>query len=299
MKWDGWNWHVQTNNGDTNGETKDCWRGGNWMQFPFSPDTMATSLGIHMPTQGWNLGNNFGKVCYKDETGWKRTNPENGNRIPITVGVQATEDEDKNLEKHKNICCGFNKDKRSVTSDRYCHYSYCWEPPSHGGHHSRFDKISRECQTHLETLCSKWGTGSIIGFEDDRCAWNRRQIISKDESLSEAGIGEINRADELSARISQNSYKNNGKTLCTANVFSDKSSAQARIKHDKCSIWCKDNIDDCGSNIENACKMIYERYKGDPDAYSNLIEDNDDICACNWSDEFYRLSKMNLNKNTK
>ena len=88
-------------------------------------DTMATSLGIHMPTQGWNLIN-FGKVCYKDETGWKRTNPENGNRIPITVGVQATEDEDKNLEKHKNICCGFNKDKRSVTSDRYCHYSYCW-----------------------------------------------------------------------------------------------------------------------------------------------------------------------------
>ena len=119
------------------------------------------------------------KYVSKDTDGWKRTNPENGNRR-VNEG---------NWEHHKNICCGFNKDKRSVTSDRYCDCLYCWEPASgSGGHHSRFDKISSSCQTQLETLCTKWGTGSIIGFEDDRCAWNRRQIVDKDKNVSEAGI---------------------------------------------------------------------------------------------------------------
>ena len=88
-------------------------------------------------------------------------------------------------------------------------------------HYSQFDKVSRECQTHLETLYTKWGNNDEIGFEDDKCAWNRRQLVDKGKNVSEADPLQINNA-EGTAQISNNCYKNNGKNLYTADVFTNK-----------------------------------------------------------------------------
>ena len=45
------------------------------------------------------------------------------------------------------------------------------------------DLIKTELLIHLETLCRKWGNNDEIGFEDDKCAWNRRQLVDKSKIL--------------------------------------------------------------------------------------------------------------------
>ena len=283
--------------------TGDCVDGGNWeivsRNMPSNPNIATdtgdypghTSDSVHDSYDclscWWPDDDNFTKVCYKDREGWKRTDPEDGERR-TTSG---------NWERHKNICCGFNKQKRSVTSDKYCDYSYCWEPASGGGggHDSRFDKVSSSCQAQLETLCRGWGGNDLIGYEDDICAYNRRQIVPKVRTMGTADAGEIHQASELSAQISYNSYRDNGKNLCNSTIFTNKGTAGSldRKKFDKCSIWCKDFPDECGLVIPSTCSLIYNSHKAGSttDGAGSLIDENEPLCACNWPEEYYQNIK--------
>ena len=74
--------------------------------YPNNGNVSGTHTTFDSNDPGCCGDDDFAKVCYKDTDGWKRTNPENGNRR-VNEG---------NWEHHKNICCGFNKDKRSVTT---------------------------------------------------------------------------------------------------------------------------------------------------------------------------------------
>ena len=71
--------------------------------------------------------NNYGKVCFKDNTGWKHTNPVNGNK----TGNQE--------EDNKNACCGFKESVRDSVKMHYCNPSYCFNETM------EYDNISRAC----------------------------------------------------------------------------------------------------------------------------------------------------------
>ena len=281
----------------------DCVDGGNWAivsRDMNSNPNIATDNGDYAAHTSdsyhssydcigcwWPDDDNYTKVCYKDREGWKRTDPETGARR-TTSG---------NWERHKNICCGFDKTKRSVTSDKYCDYSYCWEAASGGGggHDSRFDKVSSACQTQLETLCRSWGGNNLIGYEDDICAYNKRQIVPKNRTMVTANAGEQHRANKLSAQISYNAYRDNGKNLCSSTIFNNKGAPGSleRKKFDKCSIWCKDFPDECGLVIPSTCSAIYNRDKAGytADGDGSLIDENEELCACNWPEEYYQNIK--------
>lgn len=286
----------------------DCVDGGNWeivSRDMGSNPNIATDTGTYPGHTAesyhdsydcvgclWPDDDNYTKVCYKDREGWKRTDPTDGRRrtTPSVAG---------NWERHKNICCGFDKTQRSVTSDKYCDWSYCWEPPNGtgAGHDGgRLDKISQSCQPQLESLCRTWGNNTVIGFEDERCSTAVRQIVDKERKASTADAGERQRANKLTAQISENSYKNNGKNLCTSDIFRNRGTtgSATRKKFTKCMVWCQDYPGECGPKITEACQDIYNQYKTRSSwgpEWRSIVDDNDDICACNWPDEFYQEIK--------
>ena len=52
-------------------------------------------------------------------------------------------------------------------------------------------------------------------------------------------------------------------------------------------LWCKDNPDDCKDVITDVCKDIYDRANNFPDNFPDDLKKYEDVCACNWPQEFY------------
>ena len=135
------------------------------MHWDWGVDTVSHTSSSN--GSGWD---NYGKPCFKDEDGWKYTNPVNGDRINTSTYLPLTgnDAEEKMAEDNKDACCGFKDDLRDSVQEKYCNPEYCFDK---NGHQSRFDKISSGCQRRLEEKCASWGTGrDTFGFEDERCS---------------------------------------------------------------------------------------------------------------------------------
>ena len=234
---------------------------------------------------------NYGKPCFKDANGWVRTNPDDG--TPNMGNYNSL------VEWHADSCCGFkdgsncseascaddtNKSEIAANNNLYCDPRYCFTDGSSGM------KLSRECRSRLIDKCGEWSfAANEIGFEHDMCNTPTGQKAdSLNRKVSELTNTMVNQANAISGSINEIDYKNIGKTLCTESVFTDTSNTgNARQKREKCINWCKNEPGECRNTIRSVCARIFEQYKNIPDLYSDNIDDYDDICACNWPEEFY------------
>ena len=234
---------------------------------------------------------NYGKPCFKDANGWVRTNPDDG--TPNMGNYNSL------VEWHADSCCGFkdgsncseascaddiNKSEIAANNNLYCDPRYCFTDGSSGM------KLSRECRSRLAAKCRSWSfAANEIGFEHDMCNTPLGlKADSLDKKVSELTDTMVNQANAISGSINQNDYRSIGKTLCTDDVFTDTSNTNnARQKREKCINWCKNEPGECRDAIRSTCETIFDQYIGDPEVYSDNIDDYDDICACNWPEEFY------------
>ena len=257
-------------------KTKMCWRGGN-VNGRGSQAPWGMSHGIHgryySKSNEGSGSNNYGKVCFKDNTGWKHTNPVNGNK----TGNQE--------EDNKNACCGFKESVRDSVKMHYCNPSYCFNETM------EYDNISKACADHLAKKCETWSfVEDSIGFEDDRCSPAVSQIANKlRKKVSELTDGQVEQKTDIPASLSDRDYARIGKSLCDKSAFLNKGSSNVEKakKSDKCISWCKDNPDDCKDVIQDVCKDIYDRANNFPDNFPDDLKKYEDICACNWPQEFY------------
>ena len=260
-----------------------CWEGGHvaWegasgagAQAPWGLHH-GVSGGFHVNSEdsGWGDEDNYGRPCFKDNTGWKHTNPVNGNK----TGNQE--------EDNKNACCGFKESVRDSVKMHYCNPSYCFNKTM------EYDNISKACADHLAKKCETWSfVEDNIGFEDDRCAPAVSQIANKlRKKVNELSDGQIEQRNDIPASLSDRDYARIGKSLCDKSAFLNKGSSNVEKakKSDKCISWCKDNPDDCKDVIQDVCKDIYDRANNFPDNFPDDLKKYEDICACNWPQEFY------------
>jgi len=257
-------------------KTKMCWRGGN-VDGRGTQAVFGMSHGIrgsyYSKSNEASGLNNYGKVCFKDNTGWKHTNPVNGNK----TGNQE--------EDNKNACCGFKDSVRDSVKMHYCNPAYCFNETM------EYDNISKSCSDHLAKKCESWSfIEDDIGFEDDRCAPAVSQIANKlRKKVNELTSGQVSQKTDIPASLSMRDYSRIGKELCTKTTFLNKGSSNVEksTKSDKCISWCKDNPDDCKLVISDVCKDIYDRANNFPDNFPDDLKKYEDICACNWPQEFY------------
>ena len=259
-----------------------CWEGGHYKtglsdQAPWGFHGLNHTYASNSKDNGLDA-DNFGRPCFKDATGWKRTDPVTGNKT-----IQDNE------ENHKNACCGFKESVRSdidSNNSQYCDPNYCFTE------YDEYDSISRSCASQLSKICESWGIkNDIIGFEDSRCSTPLSQIAKKyNKKVGDLTDEHLREKDEITAALSKNDYSRIGKKLCDKKTFLNKGSSDSEKnkKSEKCILWCKDNPDDCKDVIQDVCKTIYDRSKDFPDNFPDDLKKYEDICACNWPDEFYK-----------
>ena len=267
-------------------KTLDCWRGGN-TSGKGGQATHGLSAGItkgvyELRSDAGGARNNFSKPCFKDATGWKKTNPINGHKL-------TSEDEQGNMD----ACCGFKKSVRDVIHQdqgRFCNPDYCFSKgsttPSGGG-----DDISRNCATRLKTKCENWSSSSAddIGFEDKRCADPLAQMAAP-RPRDTLTVSQETNANTIPASITADEYQSIGERLCTVGVFMNNEASTGtkdKEKYEKCLGWCKNNPSKCSGVIGNVCEAVYTRAKANPDTYPNDITKYEGLCSCNWPQEFY------------
>ena len=263
-----------------------CWRGGNTDERG-SQATHGLSEEVvgSYQTKSDNSGsrNNFSKPCFKDATGWKKTNPVDGNK-------QAYEQEIDNMD----ACCGFKQSVRDDVNDiqsRYCDPDYCFSKGSDADHAGGGDKISRRCANRLKTKCEDWGSSSVddFGFEDKRCADAGAQMASPATRDTLTDTQKENTVN-VPASITSGEYESIGARLCTERVFLDNeapSGTQDKLRYDKCMVWCKNNPSNCSGVVGNVCDTVYRRAKANPGKFPNDIHKYEGLCSCNWPQEFY------------
>lgn len=275
----------------------DGWRGGNTCNrgahgpnitnpsAQIANSSGAINQGVHGAydcqsdiNRGWGR-NNWARPCYKDASGWQYTNPVNGHRRP------------HNPVLHQDQCCGFDKNtKDTVDTQKYCDPRWCYKKPDS----SENEKISRECRTRLLEKCRKWSwdtgvTGATLGFDDTACMDGQAQEAKKiNKHRSELSNSQRQNAAKNSMSISESDYISIGRGLCRSEDIINRDSRGNNLKkHNACKEWCKHNHQACAAKIQAACRTIYNRARTNPDTYGGDIESYDNICACNWPQEFY------------
>ena len=261
-----------------------CWEGGHYHgtggQAPWGTNHgLNHTYASNSVDSGWGDEDNFGRPCFKDRTGWTRTNPLNGNKSAL------------NAEDNINACCGFKDSVRMSVQEKYCNPDHCFKKNSTEYSISNPDEITKKCADQLLKNCKKWSfVNDLIGFEDDRCSDPIGQI-SKDtgtrrDKLSDHHLGkEIN----YSASIQRSEYSKIGNDLCKIDDFLNSGSKNdiKKKKNKKCLQWCKDNSDTCAPKMTEVCKTVYDRVKKYPDVFEDDLKNFEGICACNWPQEFY------------
>ena len=263
-------------------KTKMCWRGGN-TSGRGGQAVLGVNHGIHgsyyrRSNEGGG-SNNYGKVCFKDATGWSRTNPLNGNKSNI------------NTEDNINACCGFKSSVRGTVQEKYCDPRYCFQRGSEEYSVADPDKITAKCAEHLLEKCKSWSfITDLIGFEDDRCSDPLAQI-SKDFNKHREDLTDfaLSKGGDYSASIKRADYAEIGKNLCKTDDFLNGKSSDdvKKKKSEKCIQWCKDNSETCAEKMKDVCKIVYERVNKYPDVFPDDLKEYEGICACNWPQEFY------------
>lgn len=255
-----------------------CWEGGHYHgtggQAPWGTNHgLGHTYASNSVDSGFGDEDNFGRPCFKDNDGWKRTNPVNGNK----TGNQE--------EDNKNACCGFKESVRDDVKMQYCNPSYCFNETM------EYDNISKACSDHLAKKCENWSfIEDNIGFEDDRCSPAVSQIANKlRKKVNELSDSQVDQKKDIPSSLSDRDYSRIGKELCSKNAFLNKGSSneERSKKSDKCISWCKDNPNDCKDVITDVCKDVYDRANNFPDNFPDDLKKYEDICACNWPQEFY------------
>ena len=239
-----------------------CWEGGHYHgtggQAPWGTNHgLNHTYASNSKDSGWGDEDNFGRPCFKDTTGWTRTNPLNGNKSGV------------NTEDNINACCGFKDSVRGTVQEKYCDPDYCFKKSSSKYSVANPDEITKKCADKLLENCKKWSfVNDLIGFEDDRCSDPIGQI-SKDtgkhkDNLSDHHLGKEN---NYSASIQRSEYAIIGNDLCKADDFLNAGSSNEikKKKNKKCVQWCQDNSDICADKMTEVCKAVYERVKNFPD----------------------------------
>lgn len=263
-------------------KSKMCWRGGN-TSGRGGQAVLGMSHGIHgsyyVKSNEGSGSNNYGKVCFKDTTGWTRTNPLNGNKSGV------------NTEDNINACCGFKDSVRGNVQEKYCNPNYCFKKNSTKYSISNPDEITKHCSDQLLKHCENWSfVDDLIGFEDDRCTDPIGQI-AKDFNRHRDDLSDFALAKEVnySASIQRSEYSKIGNDLCKTDDFLNAGSTDdvKKKKNEKCVQWCQDNSDVCAEKMIDVCQTVYDRVKNFPDVFPDDLKKYEGICACNWPQEFY------------
>ncbi len=261
-----------------------CWEGGHYHgtggQAPWGTNHgLNHTYASNSVDSGWGDEDNFGRPCFKDTSGWTRTNPVNGNKSGV------------NTEDNINACCGFKDSVRGNVKEQYCNPNYCFKRNSEKYSISNPDQITKSCSDHLVKQCENWSfVDDLIGFEDDRCSDPIGQI-SKDTGKHRDNLSDhyLDKEVNYPASIQRSEYSKIGDDLCMTDDFLNAGSKNAiKIKkNEKCLQWCKDNSDLCAGKMTEVCQAVYDRVKKFPDVFTNDLKKYEGICACNWPQEFY------------
>jgi hypothetical protein len=259
-----------------------CWEGGKYGSVGSQSVlglTHGTTWASNSLDRGFADNDNFGRPCFKDNTGWSRTNPETGNK--------TTPSESDN----KNACCGFKDSVRGSVQEKWCHQNYCFKKNSNDYSIANPDEITKPCADHLLEQCKKWSfVNDLIGFEDDRCADPIGQI-AKDFNKHRDNLSDFALAKEVnySASIQRSEYSKIGDDLCKTDDFLNAGSTDdvKKKKNEKCVQWCQDNSDVCAEKMIDVCQAVYDRVKRFPDVFPDDLKKYEGLCACNWPQEFY------------
>tara|TARA_B100001094_G_scaffold308067_1_gene340330 strand:+ start:421 stop:2181 length:1761 start_codon:yes stop_codon:yes gene_type:complete len=222
---------------------------------------------------------------------------------PVTGGTEGAVQEDVDTATlHKELCCGLrDKGKNSANQDweiheEYCHPDYCMNTSN--------TNWSQGCGRELANWCEK-----DDNFQDIRCKSEGAKKMAeallsgrtRAQALAEAAQG---RTDTMS--LTDSNYASIG------NIYCDKDSFGDETKKNSCIDWCSFNKSECDSQITEYCREIYYgiseegRAAGTPSTYGDIessgydvartaaMEANDELCACNWPDEYYDNVKHNL-----
>ena len=261
-----------------------CWEGGHYHgtggQAPWGTNHgLNHTYASNSKDSGWGDEDNFGRPCFKDTSGWTRTNPLNGNKSGV------------NTEDNITSCCGFKDSVRGTVQEKYCNPDYCFNKNSTKYSISNPDEITKKCADHLVNLCGKWSfVDDLIGFEDDRCSDPIGQI-SKDTGKHRDNLTDHHLAKEVKypASIQRSEYSKIGNDLCMTDDFLNSGSRNAikQKKNKKCLQWCQDNSDVCAGKMTEVCQAVYDRVIKFPDVFPDDLKKFEGICACNWPKEFY------------
>ena len=256
----------------------DCWKGGN-TSGKGGRTTHGISTGVYGSYQNRSDAggrrNNYSKPCFKDASGWTKTNPVNGWNLNYN-----------NQQDNKNACCGFKKSVRDTVEEHYCDPQYCFKKGPQDN-----DDISQKCSTHLLSKCERWGfIVDDFGFEDYRCSDPLSQIAGDSDKSTVTDAKRSMFINKLPASITSDEYSSIGADLCTVQDFMNNKAPEGSIKkrkYEKCIKWCRDNSNECSGIIRDVCGSVYSRTNKFPDTFPDDIKEYEGICACNWPQDFY------------
>lgn len=253
---------------------------------------------------GWQSSggdHDYASICVKKDNVYLYTNPHNGAPIgsslsvPRNVGTNIsinTSSNDKKIDAHKDICCGFILGGITSPEDEYCHPEYC----------DIGNNITQDCRDRLAEKCG----------EDDYFKKSPYCHLSYDAYITHnnflRGSARLGRsraytvqmhANTISKSLHPEDYKNIGTELCSESDFEpppqndklwkDKSeeTKEKILKRDACTLWCSRNPIECRGKLDNFCKDVYDNSVSSTGEAGDRFIRSQKICGCNWPQEFY------------